>query len=543
MLCEFIIKLFFAVIEFRFQIFPSVILFLAIHYFIIRPFFMSPLREIPGPYWNRVSSLPALNAQRRNTWIETVYNLHLRYGNVVLLSPNEISVNGKYQYIKEIYIGNFCKGKFYSNFRNHGHDNPFAELNNETHLKYKKVLMKSYQKSSVTSDKNPTRGHLALRFKKLLNRIRKDQLINESGATNVYNLFSYLAMDVILAFELGIENGTDFLESSNEIVSLYRKKDSMGFWTTLMPQLWNLAATKEIKLAVKKIEKWHLDLYNLVEVKKTSNSQSQFSSLNTLKNHGYHGKEAYSFITDNIFAGHRTTAIQLTYLCYELSRPTNKKWQKEFRCELLQTFGEPQSSTSTICELEELDKLPVLNAIINENLRVHSSIPGAEPRVVDRKYLIEINKRQILIPQGTTISCLPYAIHRQRDIFPSPMLFKPERWLINEGESEEEFKKRMCLQHRYMMPFGKGIRLCLGVNLANFEIKFTLANLYWHGESEISEDWCKIDNNSFGNPIHLGSKNQNSNESDEEKMVMMDSYTTRPLNDECWLKFKFTERL
>lgn len=184
-----------------------------------------------------------------------------------------------------------------------------------------------------------------------------------------------------------------------------------------------------------------------------------------------------------------------------------------------------------------------MNALLQENLRVHSSIPGAQPRVVDRKYTVEVQKvdkiLKVLIPEGTIISCLPYAMHRQEEIFPSPDNFKPERWLRYNEENDADFKARISNQQRFMMPFGKGIRLCLGMNLALLEIKFTLANLYWHSRSEISDKWCKIENTLGGCPIKLGQISQGMNCTDQEKMVMVDSYTTRPLNDECWLSFYF----
>lgn len=546
MLKDIIKKTIYASIHHHTQTLLGVLLLSVIYFLVIRPFFASPLRNIPGPYWNRVSKFPSLNSQRRHKWIETVYNLHLKYGTVVVLSPYEISVNGSSQYINEIYVKNFCKGEFYDNFRNHGHGNPFSELKNDVHLKYKKILMNTYNKTSIFSPRNPARDHLVNAVLKVLRRIRKEQELSKKGAIDVYSLFSCLAMDVILAFELGKNCGTNLLEhlKSEEVIHWYRKKDSMGFWTTLMPRFWNLAATKEIKQAVNSIEQWHMNLYSHAEKFTNEEKQSYCSSLKVLKLKGFHDKSAYSFITDNIFAGHRTTAIQLTYLCYEISRPVNKKWQNILKKELVEHFDEPLNNESIIQDFEIVDKLPILNALLQENLRVHSSIPGAQPRVVDRKYSVEVQKvdkiQNVLIPVGTIISCLPYAMHRQEEVFEFPNNFKPERWLRYKEENDADFKARISKQKRFMMPFGKGIRLCLGMNLAILEIKITLANLYWHSRSEISGEWCKIENKTFGGcPIKLGKIPQHINQTDEEKMVMVDSYTTRPLNDECWLSFYF----
>ena len=110
MLREIINKTIYTSIEYHLQIVLGVLFLSVIYFLMVRPFFASPLKNIPGPYWNRVSVFPSLNSQRTHKWIETVYNLHSKYGTVVVLSPYEISVNGSSQYIKDIYVKNFCKG-------------------------------------------------------------------------------------------------------------------------------------------------------------------------------------------------------------------------------------------------------------------------------------------------------------------------------------------------------------------------------------------------------------------------------------------------
>ena len=100
--------------------------------------------------------------------------------------------------------------------------------------------------------------------------------------------------------------------------------------------------------------------------------------------------------------------LQLTYLCYELSRPANYKMQQKLREELHKAFPDGE------IDLETVDNLPYLNALLTENGRVHTSIPGAEPRVVDKPYLVD----NMVIPQGTIISCLPYSFHHYRRCIP-----------------------------------------------------------------------------------------------------------------------------
>jgi unspecific monooxygenase len=561
------------------QVQTLLVVILAGYFLIIYPFFISPLRCVPGPYVNRISRFNALNKQRKANWIETVNNLHSRYGDVVILAPKEISVNGSSKYIHDIYVKNFPKSKFYENFRNHGFkDNIFASLENDRHLRYKKIIVNLYSKTAVFHPKNQTRQLICDKTEILLKDIYSSSVsgerpdfinakseYNEHGkgylegmscfnrskkeknlGIDMYSLFGSFAIDVISGFELGLQNGTDFLSHPEEryMVLVHRIVSEMGFWTTLMPRFWNWAAGTKICKAAEMLEKWQMGLYKTAEenVPIWSGNENK-TTLETLKLSGLTDRNAYSFLSDNIFAGHETTAIQLTYLTYELSRPCHNGKQKRLQQELRQAFGTPLTKDSLIEDFEALEKLPYLNALIEENGRVHSSIPGAEPRVVDRPYFVTLPGKEtpIQIPLGTTISVLPYAVHRQPDIFPEPDHFVPERWLQFEAETDQDFKVRIMKQQKFMMPFGRGIRMCLGMQIALTEMKVVLANLYWHYASTIDRDWCDVveydSDTKFPAPILLGTRNKGNNRTDEEKMVMYDTYTSRPLNDECWLQW------
>lgn len=83
-----------------------VLVALLVYYLVVYPV-TSPLWKVPGPYIHRISYIPCYNAQRNGTWIARVHELHKKYGSVVLLSPNEVSVNGDPKFINDIYVKNF----------------------------------------------------------------------------------------------------------------------------------------------------------------------------------------------------------------------------------------------------------------------------------------------------------------------------------------------------------------------------------------------------------------------------------------------------
>jgi cytochrome P450 len=56
-------------------------------------------------------------------------------------------------------------------------------------------------------------------------------------------------------------------------------------------------------------------------------------------------------------------------------------------------------------------------------------------------------------------------LHQRQDLYPEPHQFKPERFLERQYSSYE------------FMPFGGGVRRCVGEALAQFEMKIVLATI------------------------------------------------------------------
>jgi len=72
------------------------------------------------------------------------------------------------------------------------------------------------------------------------------------------------------------------------------------------------------------------------------------------------------------------------------------------------------------------------------------------------------------IPVGTAVGISAYYILHDPILFPSPSIFKPERWLDPETSHQLD---------RYLISFGRGARSCVGVNLAYAELYIVSATL------------------------------------------------------------------
>lgn len=76
------------------------------------------------------------------------------------------------------------------------------------------------------------------------------------------------------------------------------------------------------------------------------------------------------------------------------------------------------------------------------------------------------------LPPGTIFGMSIPLQQMHPDIFPSPHEFKPERWL-NGGLAPNGRPLS-----RYLVAFGRGPRMCLGMNLANAELYIALATFF-----------------------------------------------------------------
>ncbi|KAI4202647.1 MAG: hypothetical protein LQ350_002440 [Teloschistes chrysophthalmus] len=81
---------------------------------------------------------------------------------------------------------------------------------------------------------------------------------------------------------------------------------------------------------------------------------------------------------------------------------------------------------------------------------------------------IDLQFKEYSIPRGTPVGMTAVLMHDNPDLFPSPHTFDPDRWL---QPSSAQLRK-------YVVPFSKGSRQCLGMNLAYCELYLTLAALF-----------------------------------------------------------------
>lgn len=158
-------------------------------------------------------------------------------------------------------------------------------------------------------------------------------------------------------------------------------------------------------------------------------------------------------------------------------------------------------SRMTPVPLVKLEKLPYLSAVILEGLRLAY---GVSHRLGRASPDVALKFHGQIIPAGTTVTMSSVLIHDNPDIYPEPSVFNPDRWLA------EDSQKHL---HRYLVPFGKGTRMCAGMNLAYAEIYLALASVFRRFDFEmvdvVRERDIDITHDFFNTSSSLESKGMN----------------------------------
>ncbi|MCD6014729.1 MAG: cytochrome [Solirubrobacterales bacterium] len=101
-----------------------------------------------------------------------------------------------------------------------------------------------------------------------------------------------------------------------------------------------------------------------------------------------------------------------------------------------------------------------LRAVISEALRLRPVVPLAGRRLGS-----ELRAGPYRLPPGTDVTPAIWLAHTRPEAYPDPLAFRPERFLAGAPETYA------------WIPFGGGVRRCLGAAFAEFEMRIVLREL------------------------------------------------------------------
>jgi cytochrome P450 len=151
-----------------------------------------------------------------------------------------------------------------------------------------------------------------------------------------------------------------------------------------------------------------------------------------------------------LVAGHETTATTMVWALFHLHR--EPEVLRRLRAEVQAAGGDATPL--------ELARLPYLDAVCQETLRLHPAVP-----IVLRRVTAPFTLLGVPLAAGDTMGVAVPLLHSDPGVWAEPERFRPERFL----------------ERRYgpfeFAPFGGGHRRCVGASLADYELRIVLATI------------------------------------------------------------------
>ncbi|KAI0442667.1 cytochrome P450 [Xylaria telfairii] len=466
---------------------------------VIYRLYFHPLAKFPGP---RLAAATA--------WYETIHDLkgpggqfmyrlnklHKTYGPIVRLSPDEIHISDT-AWAETLFAraGQGTRDKYIPAANQAGTPKGvFGTSAHNTHRRRRAALNPLFSKACAAAAEGLIYDKLDLLIKRIDTQVARD------GYSDMRTAFLCFTTDVVAEYSLGqsfslLQDETKGKEWNDSIMAL---KETIPYtrqfnWIIPLSQKIPISIMKVVSLDMSRVAGMHHDMeaQALQAVKEHEQEQDQKASSelpfhrsprekfavfrallehNALPSH----EKLYNRISHEavtlMAAGGETTASALMMAVYFIIADKENilpRLRKE-----VESVTPPGVSRPSVADLESL---PWLTAVIKEALRI-STITARLTRVAPEETL---QYKDWVIPPGTAVSMTLREISFDPEIFPSPMEFRPERWLPSNPNLDR------CNQH--LVAFSKGTRMCLGLNLANAEMYIAIASLFRQRDFELHD--------------------------------------------------------
>ncbi|KAI1811940.1 benzoate 4-monooxygenase cytochrome P450 [Poronia punctata] len=448
--------------------------------------YFSPLSRFPGP-----------KLAAATFWYEFYYDLwphkfqymwkikklHEQYGPIVRINPYHLHIYDP-EYLDDIYAsGNRKRDRdtWYMHARPDGVQgwSLLQSMGHDIHRQRRAALNPFFSKQSIRNLEPMIVEKIDRLSTRLSQSSRKGDVVNLSYAT------AALTMDVISSYSFGTDIGNlkredwgkEWLDAFR-LVGQIRPVGRQFPWlldltTSISPSLVSWFYPR-IGFVMRKLNEPIETIREIEEERKRSQEKDNMTT---------NKKTIFQDIFDSnlpesekalprlnaecaviLGAGTETTARTLSVTIFYLLE--NQAALARLREEVMGVLPSVDSRVS----LAELEALPYLSAVISEGLRLAHGISSRQPRVATEEAL---HYREWVIPAGTPVMQSLYLHHMNESLFPDPFTFNPQRWL-----DDPMLKKQL-------ISFGRGSRICIGINLAYAEIYLTIAYLVRRFDFEI----------------------------------------------------------
>lgn len=363
----------------------------------------------------------------------------------------------------------------------------FAMKDKEEHSTRKRMMSNVYSKSYVMSSPTVAATTKATVFDRYLPIMQRSS--DTGKPVEMLSLNYGYSMDSFMTMQFGLKLGPNLIQNDEErkwyLEHFFSRRPWM-FWTDDMPTIESWLRKIGIRLvpawcdkSTEALEKWQIkfcdDAEKLLEEDPNPPAadypvvyaQERAQLRKSGRPDPYADSQPYPYrldvatdMYDHNAAAHETSGDTLTWLYYELSR--RPQLMADLRKELMTLnppllFPPPAGQEIKLPDPKAVDQLPLLDAILQETLRIWTAVPGGQPRVTPPG--VHTLAGYDNIPAGVRVQAASYTLHRNPDAFPDPLEWKPERWLNPDPKQLSEMR-------HYFWAWGSGGAMCIGSNIA-----------------------------------------------------------------------------
>ncbi|KAK5120239.1 hypothetical protein LTR85_006445 [Meristemomyces frigidus] len=459
---------------------------------IVHTLYFDPLSKIPGPAINSLSRIPYVKHLLAGTTAENVTALHKEYGEVVRVSPNEISFTSAETAYPDIY--GFRTGKLKGHptmqkdpawYAPPTNGAPSILLaNDEDHTRGRRTLSHAFSEKALAEQEVLLQGYVD----QLVDRL-KEVTSTSKEPVDMVKWYNWTTFDVIADLLFGEPFGClQDLRTHKYIELLFRGLQGFRMFYIMryfpwVKHLGSLIIDKSMIAGRLEYNEWCAKQAHMRMERET---QRPDFMTHILKHNGVKPeatiteKEIESNSMLILTAGSETTATLLSGATYLMLK--NPRVYQQLKDEVRGRF----KSYDEI-NLEAVNNLPYLIAMLQESLRYFPPVPTGFERKVGKGGEVVSG---YYIPENTSVCVSQWPAFHSEVNFKDPDVFVPERWM---GDPKYANDKRSACQ-----PFSFGPRNCLGKNLAYAEMRLIMAKIVWQFDFELdakSANWmaeCKV---------------------------------------------------
>ncbi|KAK3314261.1 pisatin demethylase [Apodospora peruviana] len=425
------------------------------------------LRHIPGPFWSAISKWWLAWSETQGNLYLDVYKVTQRYGPIARIGPNELVTSDPYliKHMTNVRSGYQRSEYFYGMRFDPTKDNVLSTRDDNAHTKLRTKMAMGYSGKEV-DNLEPIIDRNILALIHLL----ETQYILPGKPFDFARKAQFFTLDAISDISYGKPFG--FLANDTDLYSYIATIEEQLptiMLTTVYPWIVDVLSSPLFKRLLPSDK----DLIGLGRIRGIVKGivaerfgpdpkTQKRDMLGSFVRHGLTQEEAESEVIMQILAGSDTTAtaIRSTILRIITNPLVFSRIHTELASAGISATNPPPSEV--ISDHDSRTKLPYIQAVIKEGLRIHPPVAGLTSKSVPKG---GDTWKGVYLPEGAKVGFGAFGVMRNRQAFGDDAdEFRPERWLNSTTEKLKEMEMTLDLA------FSNGRWQCLGRNVALMEL-------------------------------------------------------------------------